>query len=429
MVTGKEEWHGIDLSKSDSFAHGIPFGYFAHLRQHDPLHWTVESQGRGFWSLTRHADIVQLNRDYRRLSSAQGIRIKDQSPEEVFARRNFHESDPPDHTRQRLIVSRAFSQSKMLEYEQELRGLTRSIIAQAIDWQEFDLAEQIARHIPMLAIGRILGLPAEDHEWLLTRAEQLFANGDPDHNEFVRDRGKDEPYRPYPFGLPAGIEVFDYSKLLLKKMADQGESNSLLQQILMPDDNGNTISEEEFRNFFCLIIVTANDTLRYTMAAMVLALIERPELAQLHREYLPHPDNPFWDSAVEEWVRYSTPNHYFRRTATRDFDLHGKTIRAGDKVVSWLSSANYDDAVFVSPSVVNPLRSPNPHLAFGEGGPHNCLGAWLARLELKLFLQEWVARNGAIELTAEPEWVRSNFLNGIKRLPIRILNPGYKSGI
>ncbi|MCX8500505.1 MAG: cytochrome P450 [Alphaproteobacteria bacterium] len=410
----------LDLSNYDNFTNGVPHAFFARLRQEEPVHWSSQTHGLGFWSITRHPDILTLNRDYRLMSSARGIRIEDQTREEFEARKTFQETDPPEHTWQRLIVSQAFSAGKLLQYEGEIRRIIKETVDFALQKREFDFAVELARKLPMRILGQILSIPEVYHDWLLGQAEKLFANADHDFTDYVVDRVNTDSFRLLPFRSPAGSEVFDFAQQLLRDQIDRGAPQSLLNLILMPDRNGNSIEKEEFRNFFCLLIVSGNDTLRHALAAIVHQLARQPLLVEQKIQHLGKPDATFWATAVDEWLRWCSPYNYYRRTATRDFSLHGKTIRAGDKVVLWLVSGNRDESVFTKPDEVNLLRNPNPHLAFGEGSPHNCLGAWLSRLVLKLFIQEWVARVESTTILSEPEYLRSNFLNGIKKLPIAL---------
>ena len=196
--------------------------------------------------------------------------------------------------------------------------------------------------------------------------------------------------------------------------AAAGDTDGILQMILQPGRDGAVISDTEFRNFFCLLVAAGNDTTRYSIAAGIQALAHQPELlTQLQ-------SGAVWDTAADEIIRWTSPALYFRRTATRDFDMHDQTIREGDKVLLWFISGNRDGSVFDDPFRVNLARSPNKHLAFGLGGPHICLGMWLARLEVTVLFQELAKRISSIEPAGPQEFVRSNFIGGIKRLPVTV---------
>jgi cytochrome P450 len=184
--------------------------------------------------------------------------------------------------------------------------------------------------------------------------------------------------------------------------------------ILQPGHDGSVMPEIEFRNFFCLVVAAGNDTTRYSIAAGLQALAHQPELLPLIQS------GQVDDTMADEIIRWASPTSYFRRTATRDFDLHGKTIRAGDKVLYWYASANRDETVFDQPFRVDLARSPNKHLAFGQGGPHLCLGMWLARLEVRVLFQELAKRIRSIEPAGTQKFLRSNFVAGLKSLPVRV---------
>jgi cytochrome P450 len=405
-----------DLSLHDAFVNGPPLNTFARMRREDPVAWCDYAQGKGFWSITRHADIVQLNRDTELMSSAQGIRMEDQTYEEYLARRTFQETDPPDHTKVRRLLTKAFSGPVVQQFDAQIRDLCRMILDRAFQSTEMDAVSAIARELPMRMLGQILGLPEKDLDWLVNRGDQLMGNTDPDFTSHVVDKMDTDAYRLMPFRSPAGVELYDYADQLMTDRARAGENSGILGLLLQPDENGTVMSKNEFQNFFCLAVAAGNDTTRYSIAAAIHALTQQPELLG----QLQSGADSVWDTAPDECVRWASPATYFRRTATRDVELHGKTIRQGDKVLYWFVSGNRDEDAFVEPDRVNFLRSPNRHLGFGQGGPHVCLGMWLARLEVRVLLQEFSARVKTIEQTAAHAYVRSNFVGGIKRLPIRL---------
>lgn len=405
-----------DISSHDSFAKGAPYNTFARLRRDDPMSWCDYAGGKGFWSVTRHKDILELNRNTELLSSAQGIRMEDQTREEYLARRTFQETDPPEHTRVRMLLAKAFSGPVVAQFEQQIRALCDRILERALAQPEFDAVSLIARELPMRMLGQILGLPEQDLDWLVNRGDQLMANSDPDFTSHVVDKTDTDAYRLMPFRSPAGAELYDYALKLMDARAQSGESSGILGLLLQPDAGGNVMSQREFQNFFCLAVAAGNDTTRYSIAAGLHALTQQAEL-------LPQMQSgaaQVWETAPDEIVRWASPATHFRRTATRDFDMHGKTIRSGDKVVLWFVSGNRDETAFEEPMRVNILRSPNRHCGFGQGGPHVCLGMWLARLEVRILMQAFAARVKQVELAGQHEYVRSNFVGGIKKLPLRV---------
>lgn len=404
-----------DLSSHDAFVAGPPLNTFARLRRDDPLHWSDWSGGIGFWSVTRYADILELNRNTTVFSSARGIRMEDQSYQEYLARRTFQETDPPEHMQMRIKLARAFSKGVIAGFEDDIRQLCNDILDDALAHDSFDATRLIARELPMRMLGRILGTPDADLSWLVEKGDALIANTDPDFTSHVLDQMSTDEFRMMPFNSPAGAELYAYAKDLMDRKNATGDTNGALHLILQPGPDGSVISETEFRNFFCLLVAAGNDTTRYSIAAGIQAMCHQPELlAQMQA------GGTVWDTLPDEIIRWATPTSYFRRTATQDYDMHGKTIREGDKVLYWFLSGNRDETYFNDPMRVDPMRTPNKHLAFGHGGPHLCLGMWLARLEVRVLFQELCQRITSIKSDGPHRFLRSNFISGIKSLPVRI---------
>lgn len=403
-----------DLASHDTFLSGPPHNTFSRLRRDDPVHWTDWSGGKGFWSITRNADILDLNRQTDLLSSAQGIRMEDQSYEEYLARRTFQETDPPDHMQTRIKVAKAFSKPVMAGFEDQIRAICVDILDDVLPQGALDATKAIARQLPMRMLGRIIGTPDEDLPWLVEKGDALIANTDPDFTTHVLDKMTTDEFRMMPFNSPAGADLYAYAKDLMQKKAKAGDTNGVLHMILQPGQDGSVMPEHEFRNFFCLLVAAGNDTTRYSIAAGLQAMCHQPELLGQMQA------GGIWDTAPDEIIRWATPALYFRRTATRDFDMHGKTIRQGDKVLYWFASGNRDETVFEDPFRVNLARSPNRHLSFGQGGPHVCLGMWLARLEVRVLFEELAKRIASIEPAGDHKFLRSNFVGGIKSLPVRV---------
>ena len=403
-----------DLSSHDTFEQGAPHNTFKRLRDEDPVSWTDYADGENYWSITRHADMMEMNRNTSVFSSARGIRMEDQSYEEYLARRTFQETDAPEHMRTRIKVAKAFSKPVIAKFDEEIGLLCDEILEEALSVDSFDATKTIARELPMRMLGRILGLPEKDLPWLVEKGDALIANTDPDFTDHVLDKMKTDEFRMMPFNSPAGAELFLYAKDLMKQKEAAGDTEGVLHMILQPDKDGNTITEEEFRNFFCLLVAAGNDTTRYSIAAGIQAMCHQPELlAQMQT-------GDIWSTAPDEIIRWATPALYFRRTAMQDYEAHGKTIREGDKVLFWWSSGNRDERAFDAPMRVNLARENNRHVSFGQGGPHVCLGMWLARLEVRVLFQKLAKRLSHIEADGEHKFLRSNFAGGIKSLPVRI---------
>lgn len=403
-----------DLSSHDTFANGAPHNTFERLRNEDPIHWTDYEGGENYWSITRHADLMEMNRNTAVFSSARGIRMEDQSYEEYLARRTFQETDAPEHMKTRIKVAKAFSKPVIAKFEEEIGVLCDEILEEALSVDSFDATKTIARELPMRMLGRILGLPEKDLPWLVEKGDALIANTDPDFTDHVMDKLETDEFRMMPFNSPAGAELYIYAKELMAEKEAAGDTSGVLHMILQPDKDGNTITEEEFRNFFCLLVAAGNDTTRYSIAAGMQAMCHQPELlGQMQSEDI-------WATAPDEIIRWATPALYFRRTAMQDYEAHGKTIREGDKVLFWWASGNRDERAFDDPMRVNLKRENNRHVSFGQGGPHVCLGMWLARLEVRVLFQQLAKRISHIEADGPHQFLRSNFVGGIKSLPVRI---------
>ena len=404
-----------DLTSHDTFMNGAPHNTYARLRRDDPVSWTEWDGGKGFWSITRYDDILEMNRNTKVFSSAQGIRMEDQSYEEYLARRTFQETDPPEHMQMRIKLAKAFSKGVIEQFEEDLRAISTDILDEVLQNESFDATKTIARELPMRMLGRILGTPDEDLPWLVEKGDALIANTDPDFTAHVMDKMSTDEFRMMPFNSPAGAELYAYAKDLMEKKNASGETDGILHLILQPSPDGSVISETEFRNFFCLLVAAGNDTTRYSISAGMQAMCHQPELLGQMKE-----GGAIWDTMADEVIRWATPALYFRRTATQNHEMHGKTIREGDKVLYWFASGNRDESYFTDPMRVDLMRNPNKHLAFGLGGPHLCLGMWLARLEVTVLFQELSKRISHIEADGDQKFLRSNFVGGIKSLPVRI---------
>ena len=403
-----------DLSSHDSFLNGPPHNTFSRLRRDDPMSWTEYPQGKGFWSVTRHADILELNGKPDLLSSARGIRMEDQTYEEYLARRTFQETDAPEHMKTRVKVAKAFSKPVIAQFEGIIRDLCGPILDAALEKGSFDATKEIARQLPMRMLGRIVGLPDEDLPWLVEKGDALIANTDPDFTRHVLDKMTTDEFRMMPFNSPAGAELFVYAKALMRRKAEAGDTSGVLHLILQPGPDGSVLPEHEFRNFFCLLVAAGNDTTRYSIAAGIQALCHQPELLGRIQS------GEVTETMADEIIRWASPTTYFRRTVTRDFDYHGRQVKAGDKVIYWFASGNRDENAFAEPFRLDLGRNPNRHVSFGQGGPHVCLGMWLARLEVRVLFEELAKRIRAIEPAGQQKFLRSNFIGGIKELPVRV---------
>ena len=404
----------VDLSTHDAFNEGAPFATFDRLRIEDPIAWCPEVNGRGFWSVTRHEDVMALNKNTKLLSSAQGIRMEDQDEEEYEARKTFQETDPPDHTMVRMLVNKAFSKPQVAKYEDQIRKITRELIEPNLDSGSFDAVKNIARQLPMRMLGQIMNLPDKDMDFLVEKGDALISNSDPDYTDFVVDKVDTDEYRLLPFRSPSAVELFDYADRLYNEMA-RGKDYGVLNHVVQPNLRGNKMSNGEFRNFFCLLVAAGNDTTRYSITAAIHALANQPKLLGQLKAIK---DPVASVTAADELIRWASPTTHFRRTATQDFDYKGKCIKKGDKVIMWFLSANRDKDVFGNPYDIDLGRKPNRFLAFGQGGPHVCLGMFLAKLEVRVVIEELASLVSMVEQTDDHAYLRSNFILGIKNLPV-----------
>lgn len=403
-----------DITSPDLYARGVPHAAFRRLRAEEPVSWWSEQDGAGFWAVTRYRDLLTVNLNPRLFSSARGIRLEEMSEEELRARRTMMELDPPEHAQYRRMVSHPFSPREVAAFEESIRLLARAVIAEVRGKSEFDFVADIARQLPMRMLGRLLGLPEEDGPWLVRQGDALIGNSDPELTTHPVDLVDTQDYHLLPFRSPASADLFAYAEKLARARRAR-PSNDVVSLLLRPKKDGEPLSEHEFKNFFTLLVAAGNDTTRYTMAAGLLALIEHPEQLARLRE-----DRALMPSAVEEMLRWASATMHFRRTATQDTELGGRAIRAGDKVVIWFISANFDERQFPDPFRFDIQRTPNEHAAFGLKGPHRCLGEYLARVEIRVLFEELLPLLQTIRLHGQVTRLRSNFISGIKRLPVRV---------
>ena len=404
-----------DIISHDTYVHGVPHAAFKRLRDSSGLTWISEPDGAGFWAVTRYEDVLSVSRQPQVFSSTHGIRLEDMDAEETEARRTMMELDPPQHTAYRRLVGTPFSRREVLAYEQSVRLLAREVVESVSGEPEFDFVECIARALPMRMLGSLLGVSDEDGHWLVGRGDALIGNADPEFTPHVVDKVDTAEYRLMPFRSPAGLELFQYAG---RQAADRHAhpQNDLISKLLEPKMDGEPLSDHEFKNFFTLLVAAGNDTTRYTMAAGLEALISNPDQLELLIQNM-----TLMDGAVEEILRWGSVTMHFRRTAVVDTELARTLIKSGDKIVMFYIAADYDERQFPDPERFDIRRTPNDHVAFGLKSPHKCLGEHLARLEIKVLFEELLPRIAKIEIASAVERLRSNFISGIKHLPVRVV--------
>lgn len=402
-----------DLSDHDSFTSAVPHATFRRLRAEDPVSWCDKKDGAGFWSVTRYRDALTVSRDVERFSSAQGISMDDLAPDELAARRSMIEMDPPEHTRLRRLVNRGFTRRTVEGFEDSIRQLAVDVIEEALERDEFDFVNDIAKELPMRMLGQLLGI-RDDGQRLVELGDALLSNTDPDFTDHPVGLTDTEEYRLLPFRSPAALELFEYADVEAE-LRRQEDRSDVIAQLLAPTTDGDPLTDLEFKNFFTLLVIAGNDTTRYTMTSAMLTLIEHPSLWKTWQG-----DRSLTDSAVEEILRTTTSTAHMRRTVTVDTTFGGRRMKAGDKVVIWFLSANHDEEAFERPFRFDLARSFNDHMAFGRNGPHFCLGAWLARMEVRIIFEELLDRVDHFEVAGDIARLRSNLILGVKTLPVRV---------
>jgi cholest-4-en-3-one 26-monooxygenase len=394
----------VDLANPDNFVPAVPHHMFDVLRQEAPV-WFHPGNGEveGFWCIVKHADLVELSHDHRHFSSALGgITLHDMAEEDLQLQRQMMlQMDPPDHTRMRLLVNKGFTPRMIGRLEEHIREVTDAIIDDVGPRGECDFVVDVAAQLPLQVIAEMMGVPPEDRDKIFDWSNRLIGSEDPEYN-FSRDDA-----------IGAGTEMFMYSTALAAEKR-QHPTDDIISELLQAEVDGHMLSDTEFNLFFQLLAVAGNETTRNLISHGMLALCEHPD----ERRRLID-DRSLLPSAIGEMLRYASPVMYMRRTATADFELRDQTIRAGDKVGLWYISANRDEEVFEDPHRFDVTRDTTDYVAFGGGGPHFCLGANLAKLEIRVMFEAILDRLPDIELAGPPQRLRSNFINGIKHMPVK----------
>ncbi|HEX5189698.1 MAG TPA: cytochrome P450 [Streptosporangiaceae bacterium] len=404
----------VDLTDLDMWARGVPYEQFAGLRRQAPVTWCEEPGGPGFWSVLGYEDIVTASRDTRTFSSSRGVSFEDPTDEDMAARRTIIDTDPPGHTKLRKILSGSFTQRAVAVYQHFVEGLTEHVLDEGLRAGPFDFVDAVAKEVPIRVLAEIMGLPTDDLPLFIDLGDRLIANTDPDVTDVVWGRDDTDAYRLFPFRSPYGKQLWDLGRTVIRgRLAEPG--NDLLSALLRAEVDGERLTERDLDNFFSIMVIAGNETTRIAIAQGVLAFCEHPGQWERLRG-----DPGLLESATEEVLRWTCPTHFMRRTAAADAEFGGASIRAGDKVVLWYVSGNRDETEFDDPDTFDVARSPNRHLSFGRGGPHLCLGAHLARLEIRVVLAALARRVAGFELAGEPLRIRSNFTNGLRQLPIVI---------
>jgi cytochrome P450 len=398
---------GVDLADSRVYAEGIPYDAFRKLRERAPVAWHPYKDGPGFLALTGYDEVYAVSRDSATWSSeATGVNFDAPGPDDFVDVRGVMMlmMDPPRHTALRALVSKGFTPRQVAKLNERITDMARDVVDSVIERGECDFVTDVAGALPSYIIAELLGIPLEDgcRLYELTEIMNTGGLGDPRATE-------------------AAVEMMTYStELMARKRADPGDD--IATSLLQAEVDGRRLTDLDFNTFFMLLINAGGDTTRNLVAGGMCVLMDHPEeRAKLEA------DPTLLPTAVEELLRYVSPVIAFLRTATKDTELRGVPVQKGDRVAMFYPSANRDEAHFADPDRFDVTRKPNPHIAFGGGGMHFCLGANLARVEAAALVPEVLSRMKNLELAGPVERMPSTLINGIHSMPVRF-TPSARSG-
>ncbi len=378
---------------------------FAKLRRERPVSFHTEPKfelfpaGPGYWSLVKYDDVVFASRSPELFVSGQGSNIPDfpQEVNELFG--SMINMDAPRHTKLRLIVNRGFTPRMVNQLEEYVTGLAAKIIDEVESKGQIDFVEEVAARLPLDIICQMIGIPPGDETFVFEHTNVILGGTDPEYGGSIEA------------SFQAGWEMWEYAQKLGEDRL-KNPRDDITTALMTTEVEGERLTAAEFGSFFVLLVVAGNETTRNAISHGLRELTRHPDQRAVLLDDLPGNI----DTAVEEIVRWATPVIHFRRTATADVEIRGEQIKEGDKVVLWYNSANRDEDYWDEPYTFDIRRTPNEHVGFGAGGPHFCLGANLARREIKVMLTELFKRLPDIEATGEPQMLQSPFIHGIKHM-------------
>lgn len=404
------------LANLDLFDNGAPWELFADLRENEPVNWNDETDGgHGFWSVMKYHDIVKVLRNPDTFTSNHFTNLEELDADQEEARRSLLDSDGTRHRALRRLLQNEFTPNNVAKYETFLRGLTATTLDSAFAKNEFDFLADVAADFPIRVLARLLDIPDTDIESIIRWGNAMIGSSDPELTQMLPTDAGSEEFRLVPFKSPAALEVFAYGDELRRQRQGRNGTDLVSTMINQMPMDGIPLSDKDFHTNFLLLIVAGHETTRQTIAHTMNNLIDNPQVISYLQE---NPQDIPW--AVEEFLRYASPIYHFRRTATKDVEFGGKDIKEGQKVVVWFASGNRDPEVFANPETMNPTRMPNEHMTFGRGGPHMCLGNALARIELIIMFEDLIGRIDTMQRTAPLDYVHSNFIHGIKSMPVKV---------
>ena len=394
---------GVELVDPDAYADGVPHETFARLRREAPVYRHEQPGASPFWAVTRYHDIVAVSRDWATYSSERRGALLGEPPEEALATQRLMmlNMDPPRHSKLRALVNKGFTPRQIGLLTEPVRRVCNELVETVAARGECDFVTEIAAELPLQVIAELLGSPQADRHQVFEWSNTMVGADDPEW------RGSPEDAQN------AAMSMYGYANDLALQRKDRPRDD-LVSVLMQAEVDGEQLSEMEFDLFFLLLAVAGNETTRNLISGGMLALIQHPDQRRRLLE-----DRSLLDTGVEELLRWVTPVMQFQRTAQRDTQIAGVPIAEGERVALYYVSANRDEAVFDDPMTFDVGRTPNEHITFGAGGPHFCLGNSLARLEIRTVFDVLLDRLPDIELDGPPRKLRSNFLNGIKSMPVR----------
>jgi cholest-4-en-3-one 26-monooxygenase len=394
----------LDLSDPDLLADHFPHDEFAWLRQHQPIRWNPQAStgsdygDGGFWALTRHADVTAVTRSAgwsAEANSAFARRLDASDPTGESTKNLLLCMDPPRHTRVRRVGNRCFTPRALAGLEDDLREQAHRIVWAAKRSGTGDFVVDVARHLPLQAIAGLMGIPEGDREQFFHWSDQMAGSEDPEYASA---------------DLSGTVEMFVYAHAAAEARIDV-DLGDVTSRLVRHDASGQRLTSEEFGFFFMILAVAGNETTRQAITHGMLAFLQHPDQWERWRCERP-------DTAVDEILRWASPAVVLQRTAMEDIEVAGQLVRQGERVGLYFASANFDEEVYDDPQRFDITRSPNPHVTFGAGGSHYCIGANLSRLELKVMFDVIADELADTKLTGPPSRLRSSWLNGIKHLPV-----------
>lgn len=393
----------INLIDPEYFAaHGHPWDQYEWLRANAPVFWHDEPDGPGFWAITKYDDIRAISRTPKTFSSYEtGVMLPDPDPMGLYAQRLMMlNMDPPQHDRFKLLVSRGFTPKNAPLLRPRIEELAREILDAAMQKGSGDFVSEIAGRLPSGLIAELMGMPREDGERLYNLTEIMHTN--------------DDAVAPPEVKMAAIGEMLMYGQSVAdKKRTAPGDDLATI--LVNAEVDGDRLTDEEFQWFFLLLVNAGGDTTRNLLAAGLQLLFDHPD----QRAKLMSNVDGHLATAIEEMLRFSSPVSHFKRTVMEDTTIRGQHIKAGERVVMFYGSANRDEDVFVNPNTFDITRDPNPHVAFGAGGPHLCLGMHVARVELAVMFRELLSRMPLVQSDGAIERMHSSFIAGIHSMPVK----------